>query len=97
MNKISETEQLNRKIVAKDCLEILQILKPNTKEISYSLQASDDDEKQEKETAKKEEEYFNVQLTKSDSVAERSKELKDIEDKQAERKKLGREILGMIL
>uniref|UniRef100_A0A914M1J3 Uncharacterized protein n=1 Tax=Meloidogyne incognita TaxID=6306 RepID=A0A914M1J3_MELIC len=92
-----ETGQLNRKIVAKDCLEILQILKPNKKEISYSLQASDEDEKQEKETAKKEEEYFNVELTKSDSVAERSKELKAIEDKRADRKKLGREILGMIL
>jgi len=40
MNKILETGQLNRKIVAKDCLEILQILKPNTKEISYSLQGN---------------------------------------------------------
>uniref|UniRef100_A0A915MBV4 Uncharacterized protein n=1 Tax=Meloidogyne javanica TaxID=6303 RepID=A0A915MBV4_MELJA len=59
-------------------------------------ETSDEDEKQEKETAKKEEEYFNVELTKSDSVAERSKELKAIEDKRADRKKLGREILGMI-
>nr|CAD2129623.1 unnamed protein product [Meloidogyne enterolobii] len=58
--------------------------------------SSDDDEKQEKETPDNEE-YYNIPLKKSDSVAERSKELKDIEDEQTKRKKLGREILGKIL